>query len=73
MRKVYVHVDSDRSGSGIVPRTISWPDGRVWDIDKVTHACASPYGEYEGVRYTVIIGSSEKYIYRAGRSWYVLA
>ena len=74
MKKVYVQVDSERLESGeIVPRTISWQDGRIWDITRVTHSCASLNGEYEGIRYTVIIGNAEKYIYRAGHAWYVMA
>jgi hypothetical protein len=27
--------------------------------------------EFEGIRYTVLIGSAEKYIYRIGTKWYV--
>ena len=74
MNKVYVQVDSERLESGeIVPLTISWQDGRIWNIDRVIHSCASPDGEYEGIRYTVFIGSAEKYIYRAGHAWYVMA
>ena len=74
MNKVFVQVDSKRLESGeILPVTISWQDGRIWNIDRVIHSCASPDGEYEGIRYTVIIGSAEKYIYRAGHAWYVMA
>ena len=74
MKKVYVQVDSERLESGeIVPLRISWQDGRIWNIDRVIHSCASFDGEYEGIRYTVIIGSVEKYIYRAGHAWYVMA
>ena len=74
MNKVFVQVDSRRLESGeILPVTISWQDGRIWNIDRVIHSCPSPDGEYEGIRYTVIIGSAEKYIYRAGHAWYVMA
>ena len=74
MNKVYVQVDSERLESGeVVPLTISWQDGRIWNIDRVIHSCRSPDGEFEGIRYTVIIGSAEKYIYRAGHAWYVMA
>ena len=74
MKKVYVQVDNERLENGeVVPRTISWQDGRIWNIDRVIHSCASPDGEYEGIRYTVIIGSAERYIYRAGHAWYVMA
>ena len=74
MNKVFVQVDSKRLESGeILPVTISWQDGRIWNIDRVIHSCQSPDGEYEGIRYTVIIGSAEKYIYRVGHAWYVMA
>ena len=74
MNKVFVQVDSKRLESGeILPVAISWQDGRFWNIDRVIHSCPSPDGEYEGIRYTVIIGSAEKYIYRAGHAWYVMA
>jgi len=74
VNKVFVQVDSKRLESGeIVPLAISWPDGRTWNIGRVIHSCTSPDGEFEGVRYTVIIGSTERYIYRTGHSWYVMA
>ena len=74
MKKVYVRVDSERRGSGeIVPLKVSWHDGRSWNIDRVLHTCVSHDGEFEGIRYTVLIGSAEKYIYRAGHVWYVMA
>ncbi len=74
MKRVTVQVDSERLESGeIVPLRITWQDGRVWKIDRVLHSCASLDGEYEGIRYTVYIGSAEKYIYRAGHAWYVMA
>ena len=74
MKKVYVQVDSERLDSGeILPVRITWHDGRDCNIDRVIHSCASLDGEYEGIRYTVYIGSAEKYIYRAGHAWYVMA
>ena len=74
MKKVTVQVDSEQMVSGeIVPIRITWRDGRVWNIDRVIHSCASPDGEYEGIRYTVFICSAERYIYRAGHAWYVMA
>lgn len=54
-------------------KAISWADGRIWNIDRVIHSCVSLDGEFEGIRYTVFIGSAEKYIYRAGHAWYVMA
>ena len=74
MKRVTVQVDSERLESGeIVPIRLTWQDGRIWNIDRVIHSCRSLDGEFEGIRYTVIIGSAEKYIYRAGHAWYVMA
>ena len=62
MKRVTVQVDSERLESGeIVPIRITWQDGRVWNIDRVIHSCASLDGEYEGIRYTVYIGSADIY------------
>ena len=72
MDKKYVEVRYDKSGNGrYIPRSILWEDGRLWKIDRVLHACRSIDGEYKGTRYTVIIGTSEKYLYRDGDTWYV--
>ena len=30
--------------------TISWQDGRIWNIDRVIHSCRSLDGEFEGIR-----------------------
>ena len=72
MSKVFVQVDFRRLESGeVVPLTVALEDGRVWNIDRVLHSSSSIDGEFEGIRYTVIIGSAEKYIYRVGHAWYV--
>ena len=74
MKKICGQVDVERQERGeVIPLTVSWQDGRIWNIDRVLHSCISHDGEYEGIRYTVIIGSAEKYIYRAGHAWYVMA
>ena len=71
MEKVYVEVESRRYGKGYKPLRIKWPDGRVWEIERTLYRCISSNNEYEGIRYTVIIGSAEKYIYQDGSRWYV--
>ncbi len=74
MEKVFVQVDSEKRENGdVIPRTITWVDGRAWNIDRVIHSCASLDGEYEGIRYTIFIGSAERYLYKAGHAWYVMA
>ena len=72
MNKTFVEVDCHgREDGAVVPRSITWRDGRKWNIDRVVHSCASYIGEFEGIRYTIIIGSAEKYLYRLGSQWYV--
>ena len=74
MEKVVVQVDSEKRENGdVIPKTITWVDGRAWNIDRVIHSCASLDGEYEGIRYTIFIGSAERYLYKAGHAWYVMA
>lgn len=72
MGKVYVQVNGEFLPDGIViPKTITWRDGRVWQIAKVIHTCSASDGEFEVIRYTVLIGSAEKYLYQHGSRWYV--
>jgi len=72
LKKVYVNVQCKHMTNGAVrPLKIEWHDGRVWEIKRTLHSCASSNGEYEGIRYTVLIGSAEKYLYRVGNMWYV--
>ncbi len=71
MEKVYVKVDYQvLTGGAVRPTRIHWHDGRTWDIRKTLHSCTSE-DEFEGIRYTVLIGSAEKYLYRVGDRWYV--
>ena len=71
MDKVFVKVDYQiLAGGAIRPTRIHWHDGRIWNIDKTLHACTSEC-DFKGIRYTVLIGSAEKYLYRLGSQWYV--
>ena len=74
MSKVYVNVRCDQQHNGALsPKELIWPDGRSWVISKTLHVAAPVEDEFEGIRYTVIIGSAERYIYKAGHDWYVMA
>ena len=72
MEKLFVDVRCEHHADGTLrPREILWEDGRTGQIRRTLHV-AEPVGdEFEGIRYTVLIGSAEKYIYRAGSRWYV--
>ena len=72
MNKVPVEVEiEDRSDGEIIPRAIIWNDGRRFPISRVLYHGASSANEYEGIRYTVLIGSAEKYLYQLDARWYV--
>ena len=73
MRRIYVTVDCRQYESGAIkPLKIHWHDGRTWEVTKLLHA-AYPTDEFKGVRYTVLIGETEKYLYRYNDLWYVIA
>ena len=74
MDKILVEVEIEERPDGqIIPRAIIWNDGRRFLISRVLYQGASSANEFEGIRYTVIIGSAEKYIYRVNHEWYVMA
>lgn len=74
MKKELITVEADRQPDGLLlPKAVLWKDGRRFEISRVLFYSASPTGEYEGIRYTVMIGSTEKYIYRVNHKWYVMA
>ena len=71
MRRLYVTVNCDQTEEGqSIPRVIKWDESRRSVIRKVLYSCTSPT-EFEGIRYTVLIGSAEKYLFKAGDKWYV--
>lgn len=72
MEKLYVKVRCNHHTDGTLrPLQILWADGRTWDIKRTLHVAEPVEEEFEGIRYTVLIGSAEKYIYRIGTKWYV--
>ena len=72
MQKVFVTVQCSFDPDGVMmPTSIRWADGRCWKINKVLHTCTASHHEFKGIRYTIIIGSVEKYLYRDGQQWYV--
>ena len=72
MEKLYVKVRCDHHTDGTLrPRQILWADGRTWDIKRTLHVAEPVEDEFEGIRYTVLIGSAEEYMYLDGKRWYV--
>lgn len=64
--KVYVAVNADFRDDGIMlPREITWEDGRKYGIDRVTdirQAAAMKAGG-QGDRYTIMIGGHQSYLF----------
>lgn len=73
MEIVPVGMECDIARDGeLTPRAVIWKDGRRFKITRVLFQSVDPV-EFKGIRYTVIIGSAEKYIYRVNHQWYVMA
>ena len=72
MNKTFVQVECKTLQNGTIrPSIIKWHDGRQWMIKRVLHVSQPAENEFEGIRYTIIIGNAEKYLYRNGDKWYV--
>ncbi len=72
MKQTYIRVDCKRSRDGTEkPSVIYWDDGRKWRVSKVLHISTPAENEFEGIRYTILVGSAEQYLYKAGDKWYV--
>ena len=72
--KVYVDMEVEFTQDGaLIPKRLRWKDGRVWVIDQLLHVCEVHDKENRGIRYTVKIGSAERYIYEHHGRWYVLS
>ena len=64
--KVYVPVKVDFRADGVMlPRKITWEDGREYEIDRVTdiRQAAAMRAGGQGDRYTVIISGQERYLF----------
>lgn len=73
MKKVYVMVDCERQMDGsLKPAVIHWSDGRSWRVKKTLHVSMPANGEFAGVRYTIVIGNVERYLYKDAAGWYVI-
>lgn len=71
--KIMVQIEEEETQNGQKKlKTVILPDGRQYAIKKVLHRSVSYEDAYEGIRYTVIIGSAENYIYKGKHGWYVM-
>jgi hypothetical protein len=74
MRKVYVGVTANFDPEGMVtPLSITWEDGHVYWIDRVTKKirAASLKAGGTGIRYTIEIGGKETFLFYEKPRWFV--
>ena len=74
VRKVFVEVNVkfDSEGS-MIPLSITWEDGRLFEIDKVTdiRKAASLKAGGIGVRYTIHTNRKQTYLWYEEPRWFV--
>ncbi len=74
MRKVYVSVVAEFDPEGkVTPLSITWEDGRIYPIDRITKKirAASLKAGGQGIRYTVEIGGRETFLFYEKLKWFV--
>ena len=62
----YVKITVDFTPEGLmVPRFLTWEDGRRYEIDRIkaVHAAPALKAGGQGDRYTVMIGGQERYLF----------
>ncbi len=72
--KVYVEVKAKYYHDGrIEPLSVVWEDGHEYEIDRVLGVCraASLKAGGVGIRYTVMIGRTETYLFLEENRWFV--
>jgi len=74
--KVFVGVNMDVSEEGeICPRLIRWADGSVYPIDRIKYRCRAASTKVGGIgmRYTVVVGGKERFLFNEDDRWFVEA
>ncbi len=74
MAKVFIKVNADHFPDGkTLPLSITWTDGRVFEIDKVKDIRMAPALKAGGLgmRYTCRIMGKEFYLFCDGEKWFV--
>lgn len=75
-RKESVSVNLDVDKNGIIsPRFIRWPNGQIFQIEKLKYKCRATSAKVSGggIRYTVIIRGRETFLFSEGNKWFVEA
>ena len=75
-KKVYVSVNLDVDPEGALrPCFIRWINGQIFGIDRVKYKCRATSQKVGGggIRYTVLIGNKETFLFNEGSKWFVEA
>lgn len=73
--KKFVEVVAKFDEDGITPLSIQWPDGRIFDIDRIVDvrpAASITVGGF-GIRYTCKIAGKERLLFYEEPRWFVEA
>ncbi len=73
MRKDVTVIAKMKTDGKIVPLSILWEDGQVFEIDKILDARprASTKGGGIGLRYTIRINEQQRFLFLDGFIWFV--
>lgn len=72
--KVYVDVTARFASDGdLRPLAVQWEDGRIYQVDRVldVRPAASLKAGGAGIRYRVLIGSCETFLFLEENRWFV--
>lgn len=73
-RKVFVEVTAKFDTEGnVIPLSIRWEDGSVFEIDKILDTCraASLKAGGQGIRYTCRINGHQTFLFYEEPRWFV--
>ena len=73
MRKNITVIAKMRETGNIIPISIIWEDGRLFEIDRILdiRKGASTKGGGKGLRYTIKIKNQERYIWLDDYLWFI--
>ena len=74
MSKTFVKVNADHSPDGVItPISLTWTDGRVFEIDKIKDVRMAPSlkGGGLGLRFSCRIRNKEFYLFCDEGKWFV--
>lgn len=73
MRKNVTVIAKMKENGNVIPLSIFWEDGRIFEVDKILdiRKKASTKGGGKGLRYTIRIKNQERYIWLDEYFWFI--